>query len=144
MQSSKNPSGTTSAIAFLVIRNDGQTGARDIRLTADREFRKPDDSIADAAYEALKRQFSGEVVISTLNPGRQLKYILDMAQSLLAGTHDPYRVQATYTDPTGRPRYVDDHVIDVEPWRFSIAEEAPLRRISKDLQRIGDEIKKLG
>lgn len=128
------------SLILLVVRNTGRSAARKLKLTVDRPFAPVTNAIMPAATAALNKLFSGEV-LSTLNPGNQLKFPLDDPKKLLSKPDAElrYTIRCRYRDVNGH-NYCEEHVIDLAPWRYSLADTAPIDEIVDELRRLADEM----
>jgi len=140
-QSSVDPKAEFRALAYVVVRNDGPSAARDIVLQSEPPFETKSTDVTEGAVSGLRKLFSGSRPIPNLNPGRELKYILDEARMVLRDDAvASYEVSAIYSDPSGH-KYHETSVIAFEAWEWSAADEDPLTRISKDLQGVARAIR---
>lgn len=128
---------------FVVVQNVGTSPARDVLLTVSPAFEHESGSVGAAATAFLNDLFSGTAPIKMLTPGQRLKYVLDDAREALQSETLPseYEVTATYTDLERTESFSDEFVLHMSPWAMSIAEVAPLKRISKDIQFVSQSLR---
>ncbi|OWP21961.1 hypothetical protein CBF90_09785 [Microbacterium sp. AISO3] len=93
---------------------------------------------------ALAEVFSGSPVIGMLHPGQQLEYILDRTAAVVGSEELPqrYDVTATYSDASGNRHYTEPHILDLRPWRFSIAEPAAVDVIARQMRRVNENLER--
>lgn len=132
-----------SSTIFVVIRNVGQTPARDLFLTVDPPFESTSDAISEKALGFLANQFSGTVPIRMLTPGQKLMYALDEAATAVGNEDlpDEYQILARFTDVAGTEEFEEEFVLQMSPWALSVADQDPLRRISRDIQFVSETLK---
>ncbi|WP_271174961.1 hypothetical protein [Microbacterium imperiale] len=138
-----------TGVLFVVIECVGRTPAREISLTVSPAFEtsgegRPGTAEEDPAMVALSEVFSGEPVIGMLHPGQQLDYILDYTANVVGSEELPqrYEVTATYSDATGIRRYTEPHILDLRPWRFSIAEPTAIDVIARQMRRVNENLER--
>lgn len=135
------PNGTSKL--FIVIKNVGQAPARDLKLQSDPQFESASPAMFDKALSFLRERFSGDLPIRMLTPGQRLTYALDDASVAIKSRDLPaeYKVNTSYTDITGREMYGEELVLQLSPWALSVADQDPMKRISKDIQFIAEILK---
>lgn len=128
---------------YVVVRNVGATPARDVLLSASPPFRRAGSSVTRASVNALNDLFSGRRPIKMLTPGQELKYAFDDAREALTNAAVPseYVVGAIYADLQRTEKYDDEFVLELSPWGPSVAEVAPMKRISKDIQFVAQSLR---
>jgi len=136
-------------VIMVVIASRGRTPAREVSLTVTPAFQssgkgRPGEVAGDPALEALAEVFSGDPVIGMLAPGQQLEYVLDYTSAAIGKEELPqrYDVRATYWDATREHSYSEPHILDLKPWRFSIAAAAPIDTIARQMRRLNENLEK--
>lgn len=143
-QASRNyTNAENKSTVYIVVSNVGATPARDVRLTVTPSFQKVSATVAQEVTNFLNELFSGQKPIKMLSPGQRLKYVLDDARDALTSKTLPseYAVNATYTDLQRTETFDDEFVLEMSPWAMSIAEVAPMKRISKDIQFVAQSLR---
>lgn len=139
--------GSIGTSVFVIIRNDGRTPAHNVRMIADQPFApisQPDTDGWRKSIEDLNRMTDGSTILRSLTNSRPLKYYLDGVEFF--GTADEpapsWIVDVRYEDAGGR-EFGDRFVLEVEPWRRSVAVADPLARIGKYIDSVAHEVKSL-
>lgn len=136
-------SSRANSTVYVVIRNVGPSPARDVVFNGSPQFQRAGNSVSDASIEYLNELFSGERAIKMITPGQVLKYALDDARDALGSDVVPreYAVQVSYTDLQRTEDFVDEFVLQMSHWGPSVAEDAPMKRISKDIQFLSQTLR---
>ncbi|WP_313356205.1 hypothetical protein [Microbacterium sp.] len=136
-----NSSGDSTV--YVVVRNVGASPARDVRLTGSPAFQRAGGRVTQDSIDALNDLFSGARPIKMLTPGQELKYAFDDARAALSNAAVPaeYTVAAIYTDLQRTESYADEFVLELSPWGPSVAEVAPMKRLSKDIQFVAQSLR---
>lgn len=139
--------GTSGTSVFVTVRNDGKTPAHNITISVDRAFAAvstPDSEGWRKSIEDLNRLANGTTVLRSLTNTRPLKYYLD--DSGFFGEDDEpapcWEVHVRYEDSNGR-EIREAFVLEVEPWRRTVAIADPLVRIGKYIDGVAHEVKSL-
>lgn len=139
--------GTGSTSVFVVVKNDGRTAAHNVTLDVDSPFNpisSPDSDGWKKSIQDLNRLADGSTILRSLSNARPVKYYLDGEE--LFGVEDEeapsWTVNVRYEDAAGR-EYRDRFVLEVEPWRRSIAVADPLLRIARNIEAVAVEVKSL-
>ncbi len=139
--------GSFGTSVFVVIRNDGRTPAHNVRMIVDQPFApisQPDTDGWRKSIEDLNRMTDGSTVLCSLTNSRPLKYYLDGVE-FFGKADEPapsWIVGVRYEDAGGR-EFRDRFVLEVEPWRRSVAVAEPLARIGKYIDSVAHEVKSL-
>lgn len=141
-------SGDTAGTAvFVVVRNDGKTAAHNIMISADQPFRPvstPDNPAWEKSVAHLNRLTDGVTVLRSLTNTRPLKFYLD-DESIFGVDNERgpvWSVTLNYEDASGRV-FTDEFVLEIEPWRLSLAAAEPLRQVGKYVDSVAHELKTL-
>ena len=136
----------------LVITNIGPTTASQVRLGVDVPFDGLDSHFVqkkigrDRHFTALNRYFDGSIVFQVLAPAKRYHFFLGrFPDTINDTTHVPrrYEVVVTYKDTILGDSYKDEYVLDLDlDKRLEVAID-PLTRVGKDLEVVGDELKKI-
>lgn len=139
--------GSIGTSVFVIIRNDGRTPAHNVRMIADQPLApisRPDADGWRKSIEDLNRMTDGSTVLRSLTNSRPLKYYLDGVE-FFGEADEPapsWVVDVRYEDAGGR-EFRDRFVLEVEPWRRSVAVAEPLARIGKYIDSVAHEVKSL-
>jgi hypothetical protein len=127
---------------FIRVKNVGPSVARDITLKVTPPFESADQAIHEASRDFVRKSFSGNNPIRMLTPGQEIKYLLDSSAEAVGNDSLPssYEVTATYTDIESIDEIREMFVLSTAAWAFSIAEDDPLARISKDIQFVSEKL----
>lgn len=145
--SASRTGGSIGTSVFVIVRNDGRTPAHNVTMAADQPFRsvsEPDTDGWRKSIEDLNRMTDGSTVLRSLTNSRPLKYYLDGVE-FFGKADEPapsWVVHVRYEDAGGR-EFRDRFVLEVEPWRRSVADAEPLARIGKYIDSVAHEVKSL-
>lgn len=145
--SASRTGGSIGTSVFVIVRNDGRTPAHNVTMTADQPFRsvsEPDTDGWRKSIEDLNRMTDGSTVLRSLTNSRPLKYYLDGVE-FFGKADEPapsWTIAVRYHDAGGR-EFRDRFVLEVEPWRRSVAAAEPLARIGKYIDSVAHEVKSL-
>lgn len=136
----------SDTVAFVVISSTGKTPARNVILKNEGEFQSSNVGATEASPEHLaylNKLFSGEYVISMLTSGNALKYVLDFPREVWkegSGLPEKYSVYASYWDADLKNEFHEEFILDLSPWRWSIAETDPLTDLAKQVRQISKNL----
>lgn len=139
--------GSIGTSVFVIIRNEGKTPAHSVTITADHPFAsvsEPDTEGWRKSIEDLNRMTDGSTVLRSLTNSRPLKYYLDGVE-FFGEADEPaqsWTVTVRYEDAAGR-WFHERFVLEIEPWRRSLAVADPLARIGKYIDSVAHEVKTL-
>jgi hypothetical protein len=135
---------------YLTVENVGASSAHNVRLRVDtpftslEEFFKADMMVTH--FAGVNKFFDGSVSFETLSPGKKYIWFIGRVPRLFDEETDlPHRweIEAEYEGTINGDPFHDTSVIDLDlekrvGWRSN-----PLERIGKDIEVVGDELKKL-
>lgn len=137
---------------YLIVTNIGPTTASQVRLGVDVPFDGLDSHFVHMQagryrhFSALNRYFDGSIVFQVLAPAKRYQFFLGRFPDTIddtTGLPRRYEVVVTYEDTILGDSYKDEYVLDLDlDKRLEVAID-PLTRIGKDLEVVGDELKKI-
>lgn len=153
IQPSDNPARAgADGLVVVVVESTGATPAREISLTVTPPFQSSnhgrvaqDEPGPDPALQNLAYMFSGEPRIGMLASGQKLEYILDFTKKAVGpdtGLPKRYDVEATYWDAAREHCYTEPHILDLEPWSYSIAAPQPIDVIARQMRRVNRNLER--
>lgn len=132
---------------FVAITNIGSSPARNVRLEVDtpftsmEEFFKP--GMMATHFEDLNSTFDGSVRFSILNPRATYVWFFARVPRIFeasAAMPRKYRVTARYESSSGI-HYAEEMILDLDVEKRLELPTPPLRRIARDVEVVGDELK---
>lgn len=132
---------------FVAVTNIGRSPATNVRLAVDipftsmEEFFKP--GMMATHFEDLNSTFDGSTRFPILNPrSTYVWFFARVPRVFEAGPEMPrqYRVTARYESSSG-VHYVEEMILDLDVEKRLELPAPPLRRIGRDIEIVGDELK---
>lgn len=119
----------------FVIRNDGQTAARDVKFEFEPELKS---TLYQEGTNPIANWSIVKDGIKTLPPGREYRFLFDRSYDRQkSDLPDTYNVKITYDRPAAIEPWTDDYVIDLSPfWGMTAIRPKTLHDIGNQLEAI--------
>ena len=124
----------------LVVKNIGQTLARDVRFKFDPPIRSTDDDLDPNKVKMFREG------ISTLAPGKEIRTLFEKGPDRhKSELPDTYMVTVTYTDQSGKRSYEEKVDLDFGLyWDRLTVSRRDVHDLNEQLETIAKEIRKWG
>ncbi|UNK69417.1 hypothetical protein [Microbacterium sp. H1-D42] len=150
---SKHRGAPAEGTVYVALTNFGGSAAQNVKLSVDQPFdslpaffNEPRETNRDQHFERLNETFDGTVRFDYIRPGAKYIWFLGRAPKLFEDDGNVprrYRIHASYESQFRKTPYEEDFVIDLDVESRIEAPVDKLTRISKDLEVIGDTLKKI-